>query len=201
MTSTTSQKTSLEAQEGMSQKLSQYRLVIVSNREPYTITTQGKEIQFEKTPGGLVTALDPILRKQNGLWICWEGASKKVAEYDDVTVLDDDIDWDAIDYPYQLQSVSLTDKEINHYYYGYANTRIWPLFHYFVSHCNFFDENDWPSYYSANEKFASVILENTNDTDWIWVQDYHLLLVPKLVREKAPNRKIGFFSPYPISCG
>lgn len=174
------------------------RLIIVSNREPYTINVKGKEIRFEKTPGGLVSALDPVLRKRNGLWICWEGAPKKVAEFDDVSVLDNDMDWDAIEVPYQVQSVTLTDEEINHYYFGYANTRIWPLFHYFVSRCNFFDDQDWPSYVSANQKFANAIIENTTDEDWIWIQDYHLLLVGDMVRSVAPKRKLAFFLHIPF---
>lgn len=174
------------------------RLVIVSNREPYTINVDGKEVRFEKTPGGLVSALDPVLKQRKGLWICWEGAPKKVEEFDDVSFLDDDIDWSAIELPYQVQTVALTEGEINHYYYGYANTRIWPLFHYFVSRCNFFDEHDWPSYVSANQKFANAVIEHTTDDDWVWVQDYHLLLVPEMVREKAPNRRIGFFLHIPF---
>ena len=176
----------------------QSKLVIVSNREPYTINVQGKEIKFEKTPGGLVSALDPILKTRNGLWICWEGATKKVSEFEDVTALAEEIDWSTVDIPYDMQSVSLTEKEINHYYYGYANTRIWPLFHYFISRCNFFDEQDWPSYMSANQKFANAIIDHTTDEDWIWIQDYHLLLVPGMVRKQEENRKIGFFLHIPF---
>lgn len=174
------------------------RLVIVSNREPYTINYHEKEIRLEKTPGGLVSALDPVLRQRNGLWICWEGAPKKVPEFDDVSVMDEHIDWEKIELPYQIHSVALTEKEINHYYYGYANTRLWPLFHYFVSRCNFFDERDWPSYYSANQKFANAVIEQTSDNDWIFVQDYHLLLVPQMVRAQQHHRKIGFFLHIPF---
>jgi alpha,alpha-trehalose-phosphate synthase [UDP-forming] len=179
-------------------EVSQSRLVIVSNREPFTITVQGKEVHLEKTPGGLVSALDPVLKKRGGLWICWEGSQKRVPEFDDVTVLDEDIDWDHIDIPYQIETVALTEQEINHYYFGYANTRIWPLFHYFVSRCNFFDEQDWPSYISANQKFAQAIVDHTTNDDWIWVQDYHLLLVPEFVRLKASQRKLAFFLHIPF---
>ncbi|MDX2084185.1 MAG: trehalose-6-phosphate synthase [Candidatus Melainabacteria bacterium] len=174
------------------------RLVIVSNREPYSIQTNGQEVWLEKTPGGLVSALDPVLRERNGLWICWEGAPKKVAEFDDVSTLENDIDLDNLDLPYEIQTVSLTEAEINHYYYGYANTRIWPLFHYFVSRCNFFDERDWPNYQSANQKFADAIVAHTTAQDWIWVQDYHLLLVPEMVRAEAPERNLGFFLHIPF---
>ncbi|MCS7032341.1 MAG: trehalose-6-phosphate synthase, partial [Gloeomargarita sp. SKYG116] len=120
------------------------RLIIVSNREPYTIQTHGNEIRIERLPGGLVSALDPVLRQRDGIWICWEDASKKAVEVDDVSSDDDTIDWDSIQLPYRIHPVPLTQEEINHYYYGYANTRLWPLFHYFISRCNFFDERDWP---------------------------------------------------------
>jgi alpha,alpha-trehalose-phosphate synthase [UDP-forming] len=174
------------------------RLVIVSNREPYTIQTHGNEIRIERMPGGLVSALDPVLRQRDGLWICWEGTSKKVVEVNDVSSDEDSIDWDKIQLPYQIQPVPLTQEEINHYYYGYANTRLWPLFHYFISHCNFFDERDWPSYVTANQKFADAVVACTRADDWIWVQDYHLLLVPELVRKQRPKHKISLFLHIPF---
>lgn len=174
------------------------RLVIVSNREPYTIQTHGNEIRIERMPGGLVSALDPILRQRDGLWICWEDASKKSVELDDLASDEDSIDWEKIQLPYQIQSVRLTAEEINHYYYGYANTRLWPLFHYFISRCNFFDERDWPSYVTANQKFADTVVACTAGNDWIWIQDYHLLLVPELVRQQRPHHKIGLFLHIPF---
>ncbi len=174
------------------------RLVIVSNREPYTIQTHGNEIRIERMPGGLISALDPVLRQRDGLWICWEDTSKKVVEVHDVSSDEDSIDWDKIQLPYQIQPVPLTQQEVNHYYYGYANTRLWPLFHYFISHCNFFDEQDWPSYITANQKFADAVVACTRADDWIWVQDYHLLLVPELVRKQRPKHKISLFLHIPF---
>ncbi|APB32378.1 trehalose-phosphatase [Gloeomargarita lithophora Alchichica-D10] len=174
------------------------RLVIVSNREPYTIQTHGNEVRIERMPGGLVSALDPVLRLRDGLWICWEDASKKVVEVDDVASDEDNIDWEKIQLPYDIQPVPLTQEEINHYYYGYANTRLWPLFHYFISQCNFFDERDWPSYVTANQKFADTVVNCTDAEDWIWVQDYHLLLVPELVRKQRQNHRISLFLHIPF---
>lgn len=174
------------------------RLVIVSNREPYTIQTHGNEIRIERMPGGLVSALDPVLRQRDGLWICWEDASKKSVEVDDVASDEDSVDWEKIQLPYQIRPVPLTQEEINHYYYGYANTRLWPLFHYFISRCNFFDERDWPSYVTANQKFADAVVAFTTSDDWIWVQDYHLLLVPELVRQQRPQHKISLFLHIPF---
>ncbi|MEN9234927.1 MAG: trehalose-6-phosphate synthase [Gloeomargarita sp. GMQP_bins_120] len=174
------------------------RLIIVSNREPYTIQTHGNEIRIERLPGGLVSALDPVLRRRDGIWICWEDASKRSVEVDDVSSDDDSIDWDRIELPYRIHPVPLTQEEINHYYYGYANTRLWPLFHYFISRCNFFDERDWPNYVTANQKFADAVVTCTTQEDWIWVQDYHLLLVPELVRQQCPHHKISLFLHIPF---
>lgn len=174
------------------------RIVLVSNREPYTVKVNGETIQLEKTPGGLVSALDPVLRENRGLWICWEGATKRMEEFDETPTLSDlsDIQHSAL--PYDIRTVALSEEEINHYYYGYANTRLWPLFHYFPTRCDFMDEKGWPNYESANRKFAERVIQETTDDDLIWVQDYHMFLVPALVKEYAPDRKIGFFCHIPF---
>ena len=177
------------------------RLVIVSNREPYSIKIKDELISLEKTPGGLISALEPMLKERGGIWICWEGAQKRVEEFDSLNELEaysHNVDHSYFDLPYDIRTVALSENEINHYYYGYANTRLWPLFHYFVSKCNFMDERDWPNYVSANQKFADAVLENTTDEDDIWIQDYHMFLVPNMVRQQEANRRLGFFCHIPF---
>lgn len=174
------------------------RLVLVSNREPYSVKVNNETIQLEKTPGGLVSALDPVLRQSGGLWICWEGATRRVEEFDETPTLANLAEIQHCILPYDIKTVELTETEINHYYFGYANTRLWPLFHYFPSRCDFTSDKDWPSYYSANCKFAEAVIEQTTDEDLIWVQDYHLFLVPGIVRANAPRRKLGFFCHIPF---
>jgi trehalose 6-phosphate synthase/phosphatase len=176
----------------------QRRLVIISNREPYTVTVNDEVIHLEKTPGGLISALDPVLKKNGGLWICWEGATRRVEELDDTPTLSDLTELQHISLPYDIRTVALTQNEINHYYYGYANARLWPLLHSFPSRCDFMDERDWPNYESANQKFAAVAVEHTTDDDLIWVQDYQLFLVPGFIRQRASQRKIGFFCHIPF---
>jgi alpha,alpha-trehalose-phosphate synthase [UDP-forming] len=179
-------------------KAKKARLVIISNREPFSITVNDQTVQLEKTPGGLVSALDPVLRENGGLWICWEGATRRVEAFDDTPSYQDLLALNQELLPYEIRTVSLTESEINHYYYGYANTRLWPLCHYFPSLCNFLDERDWPSYYSANQKFAEVALKETTEDDLLWVQDYHLMLVPSMIRRVSRNRKIAFFCHIPF---
>jgi alpha,alpha-trehalose-phosphate synthase [UDP-forming] len=192
------QTISVDNQQKQASAVSNKRIVLVSNREPYTVKVNEETIRLEKTPGGLVSALDPVLRQNRGLWICWEGATKRMEEFDETPTLADLTEIQHAALPYDIQTVALTEAEINHYYYGYANTRLWPLFHYFPTRCDFTDDKGWPSYQSANSKFAEKILEQTTDDDLIWVQDYHLFLVPAMVREQARQRKIGFFCHIPF---
>ncbi|HEY9746360.1 MAG TPA: trehalose-6-phosphate synthase, partial [Oculatellaceae cyanobacterium] len=140
----------------------------------------------------------PVLRENGGLWICWEGATRRIEEFDETPTLASLTEIQHAILPYDIRTVALTETEINHYYYGYANALLWPLFHYFPSRCDFSDERDWPNYLSANGKFAEMTVQETTDDDWIWVQDYHLFLVPQLIREKAAKRKIGFFCHIPF---
>lgn len=185
----------------MNKRANNRRLVVVSNREPYKVQLEEGEVQVEKTPGGLVTALDPVLKESKGVWVCWEGTPQRVENFHDqpaVPTLSALAEQNHEALPYEIRTVALSENEINHYYYGFANTRLWPLFHYFPDKCDFLDERDWPSYESANQKFADKVVEATNDDDLVWVQDYQLFLVPHMIREQAPSRKIAFFCHIPF---
>lgn len=177
---------------------SKRRLVIVSNREPYAVKIQKKTLRLEKTPGGLVSALEPVMRANRGLWICWEGTQGTIEAHSESQALEKALATHKEALPYDIATVGLTKKEINHYYYGYANEQLWPLFHYFVVRCNFSDSDDWKAYQSANRKFANCVVANTKDDDLIWVQDYHMCLVPGFVRKRAPKRNIGYFCHIPF---
>jgi trehalose 6-phosphate synthase/phosphatase len=102
------------------------------------------------------------------------------------------------DYGYTLEPVSLTEEEINQYYFGFSNEIIWPLFHDLQTRCNF-NPAYWNAYQAVNHKFAQVIAENAGTGDYIWVHDYHLMLVAKELRSMGVKNKIGFFlhTPFP----
>ncbi|MFC1908064.1 trehalose-6-phosphate synthase [Chloroflexota bacterium] len=166
--------------------------VIVSNRLPVVISRDNAgEWQSKQGTGGLVTALAPILQKQGGLWIGWPGCPKEEG-------LDDQLVIASNNTGYTLKPVMLTDDEVNEYYYGFSNETIWPLFHDFHSRCNFAPEY-WITYQKVNRKFAQVIAGNTGIEDFVWVHDYHLLLVAEALRAMAAERQIGFFlhTPFP----
>ena len=168
------------------------RLVIVSNRLPFVLTEGDTgEWQIKPSSGGLVTALTPVLRDTRGLWIGWSGTLEDVELDKLITLKNREVG-------YKVKPVTLTTKEINQYYFGFSNKVLWPLFHDFQSQCTF-DPAYWDMYQTVNRKFAQVIAENTKRDDYIWVQDYHLILVAKELRAMDVKRKVGFFlhTPFP----
>jgi trehalose 6-phosphate synthase/phosphatase len=171
------------------------KLVVVSNREPYSFKPEGERIDPVKSMGGLVSALDPVVAETRGRWICWEGASPSAAETfrQAMQAIEDK----QLELPYALHGVPVSEEEIRHYYFGYANQVLWPLFHYFTDRCHFYREH-WEHYRTVNRKFARMIIDNTEPEDLIWIQDYHLMLAPGLVRQAQPDRNLGFFCHIPF---
>jgi len=168
------------------------RLVIVSNRLPIVIGRGDLgEWQVQPGSGGLVTALAPILRDRAGLWIGWPGTVEEVD-------LDGLVAIGSKDAGYIFKPVLLTAEEVDQYYFGFSNEIIWPLFHDMHSRCNF-DPAYWNMYQAVNLKFTQVIAQNTGMNDYIWVHDYHLMLVAKELRNMGLEHKIGFFlhTPFP----
>jgi trehalose 6-phosphate synthase/phosphatase len=138
--------------------------------------------------GGVISALDPLMQEKGGIWIAW-GSGK--ADFlcsnsnNEVLVPEDEP-------RYILKRIPLHDKEIEGYYQGYANRVLWPLFHLFVDKMHM-EKHYWPIYREVNKKFAQTAADVAEKEDFIWVQDYHLTLVPSFLREILPNAKIGFF--------
>jgi trehalose 6-phosphate synthase/phosphatase len=168
------------------------RLVVVSNRLPISLT-RAKEGKWQVEPslGGLVTALGPVLRDRGGLWIGWPGIGEEV-DLEDLPLLGDSRIGHAI------KPVTLTEEEIEGYYFGFSNEILWPLFHDLQNFCNF-DPAYWKTYQSVNRKFAQVIAQSARENDYIWVQDYHLMLVARELRGLGAECRIGFFlhTPFP----
>jgi len=167
------------------------RTIIVSNRLPIVLT-KGDEGEWQIQPGsgGLVTALAPVLRDRGGLWIGWPGTLEDVD-------LDELLAIGSKSAGYTLKPVMLTAEEVNQYYFGFSNEILWPLFHSLQSRCNF-DPAYWSTYQAVNRKFAQVIAENARANDYIWVHDYHLMLVAKELRAIGVECKVGFFLHIPF---
>lgn len=159
------------------------KLIIAANRSPYDIKKDedGHSI-LQRNAGGLVTALDPAMKKNGGVWVC---------------VGDKSVEAEGIKLPYPIKQIKLTQRENKHYYEGFCNAQIWPLFHYFPTRYKPTNE-DWSFYKQVNQKFANKILEILEPDDEIWIHDYQLMLLPALLRGKGVKNKIGFFLHIPF---
>ncbi|NLO91116.1 MAG: trehalose-6-phosphate synthase [Elusimicrobia bacterium] len=159
---------------------------MVSNREPYIHVQQRGKIAVNRGSGGVITALDPILQSCNGLWVAWgngDGDKRASGPSGKVAVPPDNPS-------YTLKRVWLTKQEEIGYYYGFSNEAIWPLCHTAFTR-PVFRKEDWESYLKVNEKFADAIAEELQGRKaFVWIQDYHLCMLPKFLKEKLPNQTI-----------
>lgn len=165
-------------------------LTIISNRAPYQLRREYDRLLCQKNVGGLVSVLDEMMCQAGGTWIAWgegEGVPTRIGLPPDEP-------------RYSLHLIPLTEQEIQNYYHGFSNRILWPLSHYFLDRCHFRTEY-WSAYQVVNEKFAQAFMEAPSDHDLVWVHDFHLTLLPGLLRKKRPNLSIGFFwhIPFPAS--
>lgn len=165
------------------------KTIIVSNRLPVKVEIKDDEWIYHSSEGGLATGLSSIYREGHNVWIGWPGAyidNEKIQH-----IIREDFRRQ------NLYPVMLTEYEIEHYYDGFSNDTLWPLFHYFPSYASYATEY-WEAYLSVNRKFAAAIAAVAAPGDTVWVQDYQLLLVPQMVREQVPGVRIGFFQHIPF---
>jgi len=182
--------TAQRLKEQMGVELEGKKLVLVSNREPYIHEKEGPGIRCIVPAGGLITALDPVMRVCDGLWIA-HGAGDADRETVDGN---DTLRVPPKDPAYTLKRVWLTKEEEDGYYYGFANEGLWPLCH--ITHTRpDFRLEDWTHYREVNGKFADALLQEIagEESPLILVQDYHLALLPSLIKEKRPDAKVAIF--------
>ncbi len=168
------------------------RIVAVSNRLPVSLKREEGGWRIHPGSGGLVTALAPILRNRGGLWIGWPGTSEKIE--DDLKEVFESA---SVKEGYSLVPVTLTADEIRNFYYGFSNEIIWPLFHDLQTRCTF-DPEYWYRYLDVNRKFARTVARNSRATDYIWVNDYHLMHLAHALRDIGAEQKTGFFLHIPF---
>jgi alpha,alpha-trehalose-phosphate synthase [UDP-forming] len=177
--------------------LADKQLVIVSNREPYLHRLRDGKIDCSRPTGGAVTALDPVMRACGGTWIAYGSGNadkKTVDEKNHVMVPPDRPS-------YTLRRIWLSKEEETGYYYGFSNKGLWPLCHIAYTRPEF-NEDEWKIYHNVNKKFADAVLEEIGDRKaFVWVQDYHLTLLPGLLKKKRPDIIISHFwhIPWPNS--
>ncbi|MGH7885238.1 MAG: bifunctional alpha,alpha-trehalose-phosphate synthase (UDP-forming)/trehalose-phosphatase [Thermodesulfobacteriota bacterium] len=170
------------------------KLIIVSNRLPITVKEENNKLSFEPSMGGLATGLSSLESEYEKHWIGWPGIDHEKRSENEIAEIERQLAKDRF-YPVYLNS-----KEIESYYQGFCNEIIWPLFHYFVQY-GIYNKEFWESYVEVNEKFCEAVLKVAKKGDYIWIHDYHLMLLPKLIRANLEDSNIGFFLhiPFPSS--
>jgi trehalose-6-phosphate synthase len=166
------------------------KIFVVSNREPYMHVRQGRETVCIVPPSGLVTAIEPVLRACDGVWVAHGSGSEDAAvvdKFDRLRVPPDDP-------RYTLRRVWLSSEEESGYYDGFANEGLWPLCH--IAHTRpIFRSSDWECYQRVNEKFAAALLEEMENCadPIVFVQDYHFALLPRLIKAARPDARVAIF--------
>ena len=165
------------------------RLIVVSNRLPFSIVESPNGLCIERSSGGLVSALLPLFERNGGCWIGWPGTSYS-PEIDHLVRAQRTSH-------YSLRPVFLSTDEKKCFYHGCSNEIIWPLFHDMQSMCRF-DPKYWEAYRVANDKFAEATAGAAENDDFIWVHDYHLMLMGRALRERYVRNEIGYFHHIPF---
>lgn len=162
-----------------------YDMVVVSNRLPVDyVGGEGADARWKGSPGGLVTALEPVMRANDGAWVGWAGVADREFdpfEHDGISII----------------PVPLSADEIEEYYEGFSNDTLWPLYHDVIAPPSFHREW-WDAYVTVNRRFAEAAARAAAEGAVVWVQDYQLQLVPRMLRESRPDLVIGFFNHIPF---
>ncbi len=159
--------------------------VVVANRLPVDriVGADGQE-EWRTSPGGLVAALEPMMRSAHGAWVGWPGQADLHLEPFEIGGID-------------LVPVPLSAQEVTEYYEGFSNDTIWPLYHDVIAPPQYHREW-WEAYVSVNRRFAEAAVAAVADDGTVWVHDYQLQLVPQMIRELRPDVTIGYFHHIPF---
>lgn len=173
------------------------RMVVVSNRLPFTVREKGGGLEFTPSVGGLATGLASYtesLRESSAasrrfLWVGWPGSTLPQERQEEVR--------ERSLAEFHAVPVFLSEAEIEKFYQGFCNKTIWPLFHSFQVYTNY-DEDHWARYVEVNRTFCRALAGLLRPGDTLWIHDYHLMLLPGMIREIAPAATIGFFLHIPF---
>lgn len=167
------------------------RLIIVSNRLPVSISKKRGEINVKASVGGLATGMKTFYKTHDSLWFGWPGINQNKIKSNEKKIIEKKL------HEEKCKPVYLSQHDMNQYYYGFSNKTLWPLFHYFTQFTEY-REDMWTSYKKVNHIFAEELLKEIKEDDIVWIHDYHLFLLPQLIREKLPHIAIGFFLHIPF---
>ncbi len=181
---------SLQLPTGTFSDMADSRLTILSNRLPVTVSTRSGRVRVTPSSGGLATGLRGAHERGLGDWIGWPGDTS-VLSPEQFGGLRTELE------RLRLLPIELSANDVELYYTGFSNGVIWPLFHYLLDRGPI-EGADWEAYKRVNRTFAEAALASARNGDLIWVHDYHLMLVPEMIREQVPDARIGFFLHIPF---
>lgn len=173
------------------------RIIVVSNRLPFTVESKEGRFEFRESAGGVATGLKSLLEttrdflpdKPDYCWVGWPGSTVSEELKPEIR--------DRSHTEYRSYPVFLSEENVTRFYEGFCNRTIWPLFHYFPANACY-DDHDWAQYKKVNEAFCATLLEMIGPRDLLWIHDYHLMLLPNLIRNLCPKVGIGFFLHIPF---
>ncbi|HET7396992.1 MAG TPA: trehalose-6-phosphate synthase [Intrasporangium sp.] len=162
-----------------------YDLVIAANRLPVDkVVSESGEESWQRSPGGLVTAMESVMRNQPGAWVGWAGGTGPAEEPFDLDGM-------------HLHPVGLSVEEVRDFYEGFSNDTLWPIYHDVIVPASF-HRDWWATYRQVNARFAEAVADVAAPGARVWIQDYQLQLVPALVRRLRPDLRIGWFNHIPF---
>ena len=165
--------------------------IIVSNRLPVQAKKEKTDWSFTPTSGGLATGMKSFHQEGESLWVGWPGVSSDILDDSSKKQIHEDLE------KTQYWPVFLNEEELDHFYFGFSNKCLWPLFHYFIEFHQF-DTNQWEYYVQVNQKFADEVLNVIEDGDKVWIHDYQLMLCPQMIKDIMPDVTVGFFLHIPF---
>jgi len=173
--------------------LGKNKLILVSNRLPIRVVVNEEGVDVKPSTGGLATGLTAIHRRIHSVWIGWPGVSIEDIDSEGKKKIEKVLTSE------NLYPVFLTKQDVENYYYGFCNRVLWPLFHYFPERVHY-EPRYWDAYVHVNKVFAEAVLHVYKPGDIIWIHDYHLMLLPEILRRELGDEvPIGFFlhTPFP----
>ncbi|TLZ68245.1 MAG: hypothetical protein E6K09_04170 [Methanobacteriota archaeon] len=163
-------------------------LLLVSNRLPISLRRIGNRLDVQPNPGGVAAGLAAFYREYKARWFGWPGEVLPSETGEVAARLEKEFD---------CRPVFLPRKIARAYYAGFSNGTLWPLFHSFATYARY-SASEWDAYRAVNERFADEVVRGMKRGDSIWIHDYHLFLLPRLIRTRVPDARIGFFLHIPF---
>lgn len=163
-------------------------IILVANRLPFSIQPGPDGLKCVASPGGMAAALGPVRDHYNARWVGWAGLGRTLHA----------TEWRQLHLPDYAQVVDIPARTYKPYYHDVSNGSLWPILHGFAPR-RMYRPADWQAYKAINQQFAEEVIAIAQPNDHIWIHDFHLFLLPGLLRQSLPHAKIGFFLHIPVS--